>query len=139
VRSRCTIARNGKLIERNTYTPVFKENRQNIAANSELYRRRQAIVEPPFGTIKRQWGYSYVLTKKGMERASADVGLMLVAYNLRRIFNIVGLEGMRAYWSASLNMLWAMRAMFEIHWRAFNHRIKVSPPGVLYPQSAIFN
>lgn len=138
-RARCTTAKNGKLIERNTYTPLFEENRQRIAANPELYRRRQAIVEHPFGTIKRQWGYSYVLTKKGMRHASADVGLMLVAYNLRRIFNIVGLEGLLAYWAASLSILWALKAMLEIHWRDFNQRIKVSPPGVLYFQNAIFN
>jgi hypothetical protein len=96
-RDLCTTAKNGKLIERNTYTPVFERNRQNIAANPGLYKRRQAIVEHPFGTLKCQWGYSYVLTKKGMARASADVGLMLVAYNLRRILHIVGLERLLAY------------------------------------------
>jgi transposase len=110
VRSHCTTAKNGKLIERNVYSPLFEENRQRIAANPTLYRRRQAIVEHPFGTLKRQWGYSYVLTKKGMESAAADVGLMLVAYNLRRIFNIVGWERLRAYCAAllgALRLLWA--------------------------------
>ena len=29
------------------------------------------------------------MTKKGMKRASADVGLMFVAYNLRRMMNIL--------------------------------------------------
>ena len=73
MRAHCATARNGKPIERNIYTPVFERNRHNIQAQPELYRRRQAIVEHPFGTIKRQWGYSYVLTKKGMEQASADI------------------------------------------------------------------
>jgi len=31
----------------------------------------------------------YIMTKKGKERASADVGLMFIAYNLRRIINIL--------------------------------------------------
>ncbi|MER2996697.1 IS1182 family transposase [Pontibacter populi] len=53
-RTRCTTAKNGKLIERNLYSPLFEKNRQNVAANPELYKRRQAIVEHPFGTIKRQ-------------------------------------------------------------------------------------
>ena len=116
VRARCTTAKNGKLIERNTYTPVFELNRQNIAASPELYKRRQAIVEHPFGTIKRQWGYSYVLTKRGMGRAAADVGLMLVAYNLRRIFNIVGLERLLTYFGASLSVLWLLSARFRAQW-----------------------
>ena len=29
------------------------------------------------------------MTKKGMNRASADVGLIFTAYNLRRIFNLI--------------------------------------------------
>ena len=115
VRPLCTTAKNGKLIERNLYSPVFERNRQNIAAQPDLYKRRQAIVEHPFGTIKRQWGYSYVLTRKGMERASADVGLMLVAYNLRRILHIVGLARLLAYakaCAAFLRLLWALSTMF---------------------------
>src|SRR5690606_22363411 len=71
LRDRCTTAKNGKLIERNVYSPLFEQNRQHIQRNPELYKRRQAIVEHPFGTIKRQWGYSYVLSKKGMGSASA--------------------------------------------------------------------
>lgn len=116
VRARCTTAKNGKLIERNTYTPVFELNRHNIAANPDLYKRRQAIVEHPFGTLKRQWGYSFVLTKKGMARASADVGLMLVAYNLRRILTIVGLEALLAYASkcaALLSLRWLLIVKYQ--------------------------
>ncbi|OFY17907.1 MAG: hypothetical protein A2W98_02180 [Bacteroidetes bacterium GWF2_33_38] len=62
-----------------------------------MYKRRQAIVEHPFGTLKRQWGFSYIITKKGIERASSDVGFMLTAYNLRRIFNIIGFERFKKY------------------------------------------
>ncbi|MBN2613134.1 MAG: hypothetical protein JXB00_16395, partial [Bacteroidales bacterium] len=56
-----------------------------------------AIVEHPYGTIKRQWGYSYVITKQYMQRASADVGFIMIAYNLMRIMNIVGVERLKAY------------------------------------------
>ena len=62
-----------------------------------LYKRRQEIVEHPYGTIKRQWGFSYILTKKGISRASSDVGLMLVAYNLRRIVNILTADRLKEY------------------------------------------
>jgi hypothetical protein len=77
------------LIQRSEYADYYERNRINIVEKEHLYRRRQAIVEHPFGTIKRQWGFNYVLTKKGMARAGSDVGFMLNAYNLRRIGNIL--------------------------------------------------
>jgi hypothetical protein len=54
-------------------------------------------VEHPYGTIKRQWGFYYVITKKGIKRASADVGFMFIAYNLRRLINIVDKNLLRKY------------------------------------------
>ena len=50
------------------------------------------MVEHPYGTIKRQWGFNYIITKKSIERASADVGFMMTAYNLRRLMNIIGMK-----------------------------------------------
>jgi hypothetical protein len=82
----------GRVIERSEYAPHLERNRRNIEEKEKLYRRRQAIVEHPFGTMKRQWGYSYILTKRGIKRASADVGLIFTAYNLRRIFNIIDFD-----------------------------------------------
>jgi len=55
------------------------------------------IVEHPYGTIKRQWGFSYISTKKQIKRASADVGLMFIAYNLRRIMNIIERKELKKY------------------------------------------
>jgi radical SAM protein with 4Fe4S-binding SPASM domain len=138
VRDLCTSAKNGKLIERNLYSPLFEQNRQRIAANPELYKRRQAIVEHPFGTIKRQWGYSYVLTKKGMARAAGDVGLMLAAYNLRRIFSIVGWECLLAYLRACIACI-AFLSTCQVCWQQISQIIKWALDRVQYLQIAIFN
>lgn len=85
----CTKNKKGRLLERSEYQPYIEQNKQNIEANKETYKKRQAIVEHPYGIIKRQWGFYYVSTKKGIKRASADVGFMFVAYNLRRLMNII--------------------------------------------------
>jgi hypothetical protein len=85
----------GRVIERTEHAAYIEQNRKNIEKNEHFYKRRQAIVEHPYGTIKRQWGYNYILTKKGKERASADVGFMFIAYNLRRIINIIGQKRLR--------------------------------------------
>jgi len=88
-RALCTVNKKGRLIERSEFTPYIEQNKNNIQANTSVYKKRQAIVEHPYGTIKRQWGFYYVITKKGLKRASADVGFMFVAYNLRRLMNII--------------------------------------------------
>ena len=85
----CTKNKKGRLLERSEYQPYIEQNKKNIEANNQTYKRRQAIVEHPYGIIKRQWGFYYVTTKKGIRHASADVGLMFVAFNLRRLMNII--------------------------------------------------
>lgn len=109
VRSLCTTNKSGRIIERNLHSPYFEQNARNIAANKELYKQRQAIVEHPYGTIKRQWGFCHVLTKKGIHRASADVGLMFIAYNFRRIVNILGKTVLKTYLEAlAFLFLWIL-------------------------------
>ena len=81
----CTISIKGRLIVRSEYATYVEQNRLNIEADPATYKKRQSIVEHPYGTIKRQWGFYYVITKKGIKRASADVGFMFIAYNLRRM------------------------------------------------------
>ncbi|APY12114.1 hypothetical protein BWZ22_13130 [Seonamhaeicola sp. S2-3] len=65
-----------------------QHNTKRVHANQPLYKKRQALVEHPFGTIKRQWRFDHIMTKKGMQAVSADLGLIAIAYNLRRLFNL---------------------------------------------------
>jgi transposase len=96
----CTRNKSGRILERSEYADLIHANKLRLDSNKKLYLRRQAIVEHPYGIIKRQWGYSYIMTKKSMKRASADVGLIFVAYNLRRIVNILGQDKLKAYLKA---------------------------------------
>ena len=96
-RLKCTRSKTGRLIERSIYTENYEKNRKNVEEKEQLYRRRQTIAEHPFGTIKRQWGFSYILTKQGIDRATSDVGFMFIAYNLRRIISILGKDQLMKY------------------------------------------
>ncbi|MCJ7450010.1 MAG: IS1182 family transposase [Bacteroidales bacterium] len=96
-RSQCTRSRNGRVINRNEYAEYYERNHINILEKEHLYKRRQAIVEHPYGTLKRQWGFSYILTKTGIGRASSDTGFMFIAYNLRRIGNILTRDRLKEY------------------------------------------
>jgi len=89
VRSECTTSKvNGKVVQRSQYTEHIRQNAKRVEANEMLYKKRQALVEHPFGTIKRQWGYDHIMTKKNVNAASADFGLIALAYNLKRMFNL---------------------------------------------------
>jgi hypothetical protein len=52
---------------------------------------------PSYGTIKRQWGFIYILNKKGINRAGSDVGLKFITNNLRRIGNILTMNVLNEY------------------------------------------
>jgi transposase len=97
-KEKCTKSlKNGKLLQRSEYAESIENNKCRMESGKDLYKLRQAIVEHPYGTIKRQWGFSYILTKKYIHRASADVGIMMTAYNLRRIINILGIDILKEY------------------------------------------
>jgi len=107
----------GRVIERSEYAPYYETNRRNVDNKEHLYKRRQAIVEHPFGIIKRQWGFYYITTKQTIKRASADVGLMFTAYNLRRIINIIGIEAFRRFVFTFFLFLQSFLASLELFWR----------------------
>jgi hypothetical protein len=96
-RSQCTKSKKERLIHRSEFAEYYERNLKNTLEKEQLYKRRQAIVEHPYGTIKRQWGFSYILTKKGAGRAGSDVGFMFIAYNLRRIGNILTPQVFKEY------------------------------------------
>ena len=103
----------GRVIERTEHAAYIEQNRKNIEKHKHFYKRRQAIVEHSYGTIKRQWGFSYILTKQGKARASADVGFMFIAYNLKRLINIIGQEGFKKYLKALMVRIFAFLSHFR--------------------------
>jgi hypothetical protein len=106
VHKQCTRSKNARIISRSAFTEYYERNRKSIQENELLYKKRQTIVEHPFGTIKRQWGFNYILTKRGMNRASSDVGLIFIAYNLRRIGNILTRDCLKEYLRILLPLFW---------------------------------
>lgn len=92
LKSSCTKSKSGRIIERHEFAEAIAINKRNIEKNPEIYAQRQSIVEHPFGTIKRQWGFDHIMTKKSIKSASSDVGFIFAAYNLKRIMNIIGIK-----------------------------------------------
>jgi len=125
VRPLCTkSAVNGKQVRRSEYAEHIENNKKRVLNSEKLYKRRQAIVEHPFGTIKRQWGFNYIITKKYIERAEADFGFIMTAYNLRRLINIIGLKKLQGYLAEIIALLCAKIACFKLFLSHLNHLIE---------------
>ena len=63
---------------------------------SELMRRRSAIVEHPFGTLKCRAGYQHFLVR-GFRKVRGEWSLMALCYNFTRVLNILGFDRFVAY------------------------------------------
>lgn len=112
IREKCTKNKKGRFIERSIYQEALEENEKRVNQNPEYYRQRQQITEHQFGTLKRQWGFTYTLMK-GKENVLTEVNLMMMCYNLRRIMSILGINDLR-HW---LNMLYKnISRLFQPIW-----------------------
>jgi len=79
----------GRYIDRYLTDGAVQKNKSNLIKNRTLYKRRQAIVEHPFGTIKRQWGYTYTLLKT-IPKVQTEFSIIMLSYNLKRSISILG-------------------------------------------------
>lgn len=93
-KDKCTKSEKGRDIRRSIdqdFLDIIDERTKN---NKELYRQRQTIVEHPFGTVKRNFGFTYFLTK-GLKSVKSEVSLTFLAYNMKRVINILGIKEMK--------------------------------------------
>lgn len=84
---------NKRIIHRSEYQDAVDRNNENIRQNPDYYKRRQSICEHPFGTIKRQWGYTYTLLK-GLQKVNGEMNLIMLVYNIKRTLSLLGFEKM---------------------------------------------
>ena len=93
-------------------------NDQQVAARKNEYKRRQAIVEHPFGTIKRQWGYTHTLMK-GIEKVKGEFSIILLCYNLKRAIRILGLDAFKKALLSQFNGYWVSLAYIKRYTNIF--------------------
>lgn len=71
--------------------PALKTILLRIKDDIPKQKERLCISEHPFGTVKWYHGAHNILCK-GIEKATAEIGLSFIAYNLRRAVNVLGTE-----------------------------------------------
>jgi hypothetical protein len=64
---------------------------QRLDANPQAMRQRRETVEHAFGTMKARMRATHFLTKT-LPKVAAEMALSVLAYNLTRVMNIVGIK-----------------------------------------------
>ncbi len=93
-KTRCTTAKKGRTISRSKDQDFLDKVDARTQENMDKYLQRQMIVEHPYGTIKRTMNAGYYLCR-GMESVLGETSLIMLAYNFKRVLNIIGIDNLR--------------------------------------------
>jgi transposase len=95
LKAQCTRNKGGRRITRWVDEPLLEQMAQRVHARPEIMQQRKEIVEHPFGTMKRSWHQGYFLLR-GVAKVRAECSLTVLAYNLRRVLNLVDMPRLLA-------------------------------------------
>jgi transposase len=95
LKSRCTRNQANRTITREDHETMMEAMAARMKAQPEKFKLRKQLAEPPFGTIKRWFGYTHFLLK-GLEKVRTEWSLTTLAYNLKRVLNLVSFEKLMA-------------------------------------------
>ena len=94
IKHECTTAKE-RLISRWEHEHVIEAVQRRLDEHPEKMRQRRETVEHPFGTIKARMGATHFLMKT-LPRVAAEMALHVLAYNLTRVMNIMGIQPLMA-------------------------------------------
>lgn len=86
---KCTKSINGRSIKRNIQDDKLNNIEDEYKSDKSFYKLRKALVEHPFGTIKRSLGLTHIYIK-GLNRIKSWTSSVFFVYNLKRVINILG-------------------------------------------------
>ena len=90
LKSQCTITVIRR-IKRWEHEHVIEAVQKRLDENPQAMRMRRETVEHPFGTIKARMGATHFLMKT-LPRVASEMALHVLAYNLTRVMNIMGVQ-----------------------------------------------
>jgi transposase len=82
-------------ITRWEHEPVLEAVQRRLDENPQAMRQRRETVEHPFGTIKARMGATHFLMKR-LKNVRTEMALSVLAYNLTRVMNIMGIRPLMA-------------------------------------------
>jgi transposase len=95
LKSRCTRNQANRTLTREENEPLMEAMAARMVAQPQKFKLRKQLAEHPFGTIKRWFGYTHFLLK-GLEKVRTEWSLTTLAYNLKRVLNLVSFQKLMA-------------------------------------------
>lgn len=92
-KTRCTKSKDPRRITRCKEEGAIDRMQLRMKQHPEIMKKRKALVEHPFGTIKF-WNHQNAFLMKGLEKVRAEFSLSTPAYNMKRVIKIVGVKKM---------------------------------------------
>ena len=94
IKHQCTTGQERR-ITRWEHEHVLEAVQERLDGNPQAMRQRRETVEHPFGTIKMRMGATHFLMKT-LPKVATEMALHVLAYNLTRVMNIVGVKPLMA-------------------------------------------
>jgi len=90
IKHKCTTG-NERRMRRWEHEDVLEDVQRRLDENPAAMRTRRETVEHPFGTIKARMGGAHFLMKR-LKNVATEMALHVLAYNLTRVMNIIGIK-----------------------------------------------
>ena len=94
IKPTCTTGKERR-ITRWEHEHILEAVQRRLDEHPEKMRQRRETVEHPFGTIKARMGATHFLMKT-LPRVASEMALHVLAYNLTRVMNIMGIRPLMA-------------------------------------------
>ena len=88
LKPQCTTGKERR-ISRWEHEPILDELEARVERNPDMMKVRRSTAEHPFGTIKFWMGSTH-FQMRTLKRVNAEMSLHVLAYNLKRVINILG-------------------------------------------------
>jgi hypothetical protein len=82
-----------RTVTRGEYSKIYEDTEKRTQENMAICKRRQQIVEHPFGTVKfTMHGNHFQL--RTLRKVRAEIALLFFGYNMKRVREVLGFEGL---------------------------------------------
>ena len=95
LKQQCTRTKANRTITREANEHLMEAMAERMRREPRKFKLRKALVEHPFHTIKRCFGYDHFLLK-GLEKVRVEWSLTALAYNWKRVWKLVSVEKLMA-------------------------------------------
>jgi hypothetical protein len=94
IKQRCTTGKERR-ITRWEHEDVLEAVQKRLDKNPQAMRQRREMVEHPFATLKMRMGAAHLMMKR-LPKVATEMALHVLAYNLTRVMNIMGIQPLMA-------------------------------------------